>query len=389
MQTTAQRAEPRSVRRWNEKTVIDVLRAHGAQRISALRSFTGLTPGPLGDVLRGLSAKGWVVSVPDETPGRGRPAQRFRLSRPEGWVLGVDVGPHAVRAVRMDLAGNAVERVECEVLRPGDLQAMHERTAEAVGRCLQGIGAEDLWAGTLAVGGHLDDEGSVVRSVAVPAWEGHRPLELLSDVLPQPFSLINDVRAETLAEHEVGEAQDVEDFALAHLGRRPTLGIFLEGRIRRGAHGTAGDLSLHPQLGRGVTGATGDGDDADQLVAMIRQALAGDEGARSGIREALERMAEPFALAASVLDLAVIVIGGPFAAVPDIAVPALARAFDERSRSVPELRTTGLDQFAAATGAARQALGWVDGTLASAATGALERERSCFRAEVGGRVLVH
>lgn len=57
--------------------------------------------------------------------------------------------------MRMDLAGSAVERVECAVLRPGDLRAMHERTAEAVGRCLQGIGAENLWAGTLEVDGRV------------------------------------------------------------------------------------------------------------------------------------------------------------------------------------------------------------------------------------------
>lgn len=120
-----------------------------------------------------------------------------------------------------------------------------------------------------------------------------------------------------------------------------------------------------------------------------RRARAGDDAARREIRAALERISEPLALTASVLDLSVLVIGGPFAAVPKLAVPVLARAFDEIAQGVPELRTTGLDQFAAAIGAARRAQGWIDSVLLSSNSGALPRQRERFRAEVEGLSVLH
>lgn len=339
-------------------------------------------------MLHGLVQKGWVEAATDVTPGMGRPAQRYALSRAEGSVLGLDVGAHVVRAVRTDLTGGVTARVELEVAAPGDTDALRERVAEALAGCLEGTDVDEVWASTLAVGGHLDKSGMMVRSVAIPAWDGQRPLEIFADLLPQPCSLSNDMHAQTFAEHEVGAAKGVDDFALAHLGRRPTLGICLDGRIRRGAHGTAGDLSQHPQLGTGESDPPDDCGE-DRFGETVRRARAGDEAARREIRAALERISEPLALTASVLDLSVLVIGGPFAAVPELAVPVLARAFDEISQGVPELRTTGLDQFAAAIGAARRAHGWVDSVLISSSSGVLPRQRERFRAEVEGLSVLH
>lgn len=82
----------------------------------------------------------------------------------------------------------------------------------------------------------------------MPDGEGRHPAEILEGVLQGPSTVTNDVRAATWAEHAVGAAAGHATVLLAQLGRRPTLRLLLDDAPWRGAHGTAGDLSLNSFL---------------------------------------------------------------------------------------------------------------------------------------------
>ena len=392
MRRETTRADPRSIRHWNEYAVVKALREGGGRRISELAAATGLTPAPLGQVLRSLESKGWVVAGSGTPNGRGRPAQTFTARVPEGCVLGLDLGAHTVRAVRLDLAGNVLGSAERPMPRDGkgleaggtEETARAEVVAQAIADC--GASADAVWLSALAVGGSLAEDGRVLRSVAMPEWEGRHPAEIFADALPGQAMVVNDVRAATWAEHAVGAAAGHPTVLLAQLGRRPTLGLLFDDAPWRGAHGTAGDLSLNSFLPaeESMDWLAAYRGRPDPIGAAVHDALAGDETVREDLRAYVERIAPALALATAVVDPSVLVIGGALAPLAGAFLEPLAAHVRAHVQRPPEVVATGLDQFAAARGAALLGLREIDAELADPTAGVLPLEREVF-AERRGR----
>lgn len=371
MRRQTRRADPSSVRSWNEFAAIDALRASSPQKIAELAGATGLTPASLGLVMRSLEGKGWVSASQQSTNTRGRPALFYGLRFPRGAILGLDVGAHAVRAVLMSLDGTVIARGEHRVGEgPGEGDRLAP-VADLVRSVLGGTAVSDVWLCVLAVGGHLAEDGTIIRSVAIPEWEKTRPAEVFGELLGTKVKVVNDVRASTWAEHTVGVAQDYRDVLLVHLGRRPTLGILLGGQPRMGAHGTAGDMSrldlLPTETQMGWLAPFQDQE--DPLGSAVRSALQGDRDALEGAQRYVQDIAPALAIAAVVVDPEVVVISGALAPLSAHFTDIIDDALDTHLHQRPALLTSGLDQFSTALGAALAGIRDVLDSLASPTLG--------------------
>lgn len=346
-------ADPSSIRRWNEFTVVAALRERGPMRVSQLSQATGLTAAPLGEVLVGLQDKGWV-SVQAVTAGeRGRPAKVYGITMLDACVLGVDVGGHMVRAVLVAMDNSVRGSHEIEL----DVRDEQERCAAvrtAVARCVAEAKTSEIWACGVAVGGYLSEEGEVIRSVAIPEWEGRHPDRLLAPHLPMRPMLVNDVRAAVWAEHVVGVAQGYNDVLLVSLGRRPTLGLLLGGAPHAGAQRLAGDMSRHSSMPdeSSMHWLERYSARSDALGDAVRDALAGDAASREAIRSHVAQIGPQLALAASVIDPEVVILSGAMARAAEIFLGDLTAQFEENLQRAPRIEVSTLDQFAPARGAA-------------------------------------
>lgn len=362
-QSRLTRADPNSVRKWNEYLVVSALES-GPCRISALAKATGLTPAPLGEVLRGLETKGWVGSSRSTGGGPGRPAQVYSLVVPVGSVLGLDVGGRAVRCVSFDLDGEPRRKVERRLPAGVDETTRGRAIAEVTQEALGDEGP--LWLAGLSVTGNIGADGRMVESAAMPELNGQSPVALWGDAVGGRTFVVNDVRAATYAEHLVGAAQDHGDVLVIQLGRRPTLGLMFGGTPRGGAHGGAGDLShnnfIPTEAGmewllpfRGSNDPIGDG---------VRAILEGDELALAGVREYVEAMAPSLALTTAVVDPGVVIVSGALTPVAHHFIDDLTAIIRENVARTPPVRISELDQFSAATGAGLAAIRRLKSSLA-------------------------
>lgn len=362
-QSTLRRADPNSVRKWNEFLVVSAL-DEGPRRISALANATGLTPAPLGEVLRGLENKGWVQSSRSTGGGPGRPAQVYSLVIPKGSVLGLDVGGRAVRCARFDLEGGLHAKVERRLPRGAGEDVRRRAIAEVKQEALGD--AAPLWLVGLSVTGNVGSDGRMVESAAMPEVNGKSAAALWRRAIGARTFVVNDVRAAGYAEHLVGAAQDHGDILLVHLGRRPTLGLLFGGTPRGGAHGGAGDLSHNHFI------PTEDGmewlapfrDSDDPIGDGVRAILAGDERALAGVRSYVQAMAPSLALTTAVVDPGVVVVSGALTPVAHHFIEDLTTTIRENVARTPPVRISGLDQFSAALGAGLAALHRLRSSLA-------------------------
>lgn len=162
----------------------------------------------------------------------------------------------------------------------------------------------------------------------------------------RPVVVDNDVNAATRAEHRLGAGRGVDDFLAVYMGTGVGAGLVLDGRLRRGPRGFAGEIGhgyvamdefVGAAVGRGeledhagrrmmeerVRRRQADGEESVLLElagegrvksSTWRKALdAGDALAADLIEAATEAMATAIASAIILVDLELVVLGGGMA----------------------------------------------------------------------------
>jgi glucokinase len=165
-----------------------------------------------------------------------------------------------------------------------------------------------------------------------PAWTGAAFREPLADRLGLPVALINDARAFTLAESRMGAAAGCPTVVCVTLGTGVGGGVVVDGRLRFGPSGRAGELGHQvievdgPPCGcgnRGCVEAFAAGAVLCRLggratpEAVFAAAAAGDGRAAGAVQAVIGRLAVGIANLVTVLWPERVVVGGGVAAAGD------------------------------------------------------------------------
>ena len=249
--------------------------------------------------------------------------------------LGIDVGGTscklAVLEVDGDRAGPPPKLLATAVLPtgPGGPDEVLDRLAAEGARLAAEHGP--VAAAGAGVPGLFDEASG--RTLFLPnlpaAWNGREFGRPLAGRLGVPTVLINDARAFTLAESRMGAAAGCSTVVCLTLGTGVGGGVVVDGRLRYGPHGRAGEVGHQvidpngPRCGCGNRGcveafAAGaalsrlGGQDSPQ--AVFRAAAAGDELAAAAVQAVAWRLAVGIANLVTVLWPERVVVGGGVAA---------------------------------------------------------------------------
>lgn len=342
-------ADPSSVRQWNERAVITALRDAGTVRVAQVAEQVGLSTASTREVLRGLVTKHWVVPEAQSSGSVGRPASMFRLATPPVGLLGLDVGGHRVRGVLDAGSGSVVVLGEVSIEQgvPGV-----EATRAALVELLAPVDVSGVWMTGLAVSGALDHSDRLDRSIAMADFVGRRPAEVLGSVLPGAVMTLHDTKAALWAERVEGAALGRRDVLYVHLGRRPSLALLLAGQLYRGAHGSAGELSLNELLpASGGYDWVEAGGDADAQGRALVAAVAGDPVAVAGAQRFVLDIVPQVAFAAGLVDPELLVLGGALGPVIRPVLDEVRDELDRRLQTPPDVAVGELDEYVTARGA--------------------------------------
>ena len=165
------------------------------------------------------------------------------------WTVGLDIGGTKTHGVVLDEDGSILAQVR-KSTRPGadGVVDTAERVFEALGKetggrltCPVGVGVPGL----------VDVERGMLRhAVNLDVNGDDLPLrDLLAERLAVPVVLENDVNAAALAARALVEADDV---VYLSVGTGLAAGLVIDGRLRRGEHGAAGEIGHLPVDPAGV-----------------------------------------------------------------------------------------------------------------------------------------
>jgi glucokinase len=282
-------------------------------------------------------------------------------------AVGIDVGGTKCLGVLLAADGSVIERHR----RP--TPATTEELVGVIGDLASElrVAASDAVPVGVGIAGLVTLQG-VVRSS--PNLGSVRELPL-ADILRRRFDVVtvdNDATCAAVAEWRVGAARGFDDVVVVTLGTGIGGGFVVDGRIRRGANGFAGEIGhMVVDVGgrscpcgrrgcweRYASGtALGEVDPGRTSQVLIEDARAGDRSAAEAIRSWAGWVGLGLANLTNLVDPAGFVIAGGLAEASDVLLEPIRSTFREalyapEHRPVPTVEMAGLGAEAGAIGAA-------------------------------------
>ncbi|WP_305787898.1 ROK family protein [Symbioplanes lichenis] len=229
-------------------------------------------------------------------------------------------------------------------------------------------------AAELAVTGAVDATGRTSFFTPLPGWGTVDLVAHLDRRFACPVVVENDCKLAALAERWKGAASDADDIVYVLGGMRTGAGLIIDGVLRRGFGGAAGEIGAlknvrwlnapaHLQNCPGVPDSVGPGDAAAWVFNAARE---GHKAARQAVSRYVKDLAVGTAALVLTLDPQVVVFGGGFSRSADLVLDPLRRELERLCLRMPEVRASTLGADSVALGALKLSLNDVDHRLFSA-----------------------
>jgi predicted NBD/HSP70 family sugar kinase len=370
---------PRLLRAMNDRTAFELLLDRGPLSRTALAALTGLAQPTVAQLLGRLEAAGLVVPAGIREGGRGPSAKLYAANPRAAHVAGVDVTADRISVAVADLSGELVaEHVVGTPRRVAVDGVARLRSALEGATAKVGLRQPELTHVVVGLPGAINPRtGELLYAPHLHGWHQPDLLAALASGLGTGVDVENDVNLAALAEMWLGEARDVDNFVLLWAEEGLGLALVLDGRVRRGATGGAGEISYLPVAGQPLSRDVGRGGHGGfQLTAgaaaLLDLAHSHGVEARSAaeavalavrddrtpfLREVATRLATGLAAVACLIDPELVVLGGDVPrAGGDVLLDLIAGELRDLAAVRPRLALSSVPGNLVRTGALRAAL---------------------------------
>ncbi len=329
--------------------MLRALRTHGSLSTTELVKRTGLSRASVWASIASLHDEGLLDEVDRSGPrAAGRPATVLALHRRAGLAVGVDLDKTHLRVAVSDLAHAVLAELDRPL--PQDLAA--RAGAEAVGELVLATLAAAGGAVTDVVGVGIGlpgpvhgEDGSLGSATILPGWAGAHPRQLLSEQLGLPVVVDNDANLGVLAELTWGAARGLSQVTYLKCSTGTGAGLVIDGRVYRGAGGTAREFGPTGVDPRGPVCRCGNRGCLETLVGtqalidlltpsrgvltvdeIVARALAGDGSCTTVLADAGAAIGAACATVVNLLNPEAVVVGGELAAAGELVLGPLRQA---------------------------------------------------------------
>ncbi len=382
-----------------ELNVLQLIHARRNVSRIELAKRTGLSAASITAIVQRLIDKGLVVESGHNSSGLGRKPVSLAVRDDAGFLVGVDLGSFYTRVVVTDIRGTLIFKRESETGIADGRDLVLSRTLQAIHKAIddsrippsafRGIG--------IAHSGVIDVSKGLVLSYPRPGqmaeWKNVPLREIMQREFGVPCLLEDSVRAIATAEKYFGQGTGLDDFIYVDAGMGIGAAIFLDGKIYRGAGGSAGEFghmtvdedgplcccgnygcletlascgaiiqSVRSAIEKGVDSQVRElsGGDLNRIsIEIIGQAaMQNDSLSFRVMHEAISHIAVALADVVNLLNPHVLIFGGAlFRSAPELFLEPLKRIIRQRalekSANEVQLKISKLGGEAAALGAGR------------------------------------
>ena len=231
----------------NRERVVGVLRERGRVSQADIARVTGLSRTTVHTLVSELKDSGVLheaeAGVPDFRGGR--PAVLLMLRQSAQAVVGIDFGHSHVGVAVADIGHNVLAERRCDRDVSHDARAALDTAARLVDEVLAEAEVErkSVIAAGIGIPGPVDRAtGSAGSPTILPGWVGVRIGDEMHDRLGVPVEIENDANLGALAELTWGAGRECSNLVYIKVATGIGAGLVIDGKLLRGATGTAGEI---------------------------------------------------------------------------------------------------------------------------------------------------
>ena len=333
---------------FNQTVVFDTIRraVDGLSRVEIAQK-TGLSAQTVSNVARRLLDSGAIREAGIQNLGVGKPRTILQLDPAGHFAIGVHIDPAVITYVLLNIAGDVLFHAAAHTPSAADPDAVIMAMRDSINTLIvdSGVDRGRVLGVGIASPGPIDvEQGIVLDPPLLPHWHGvalRRELEKATGFF---VLLEKDVTAAAVAELWKNQEHERDDFLFFYYGTGVGAGLVLGGEALRGPTSNAGDVghvvvdTNGPVCRCGRTGCLGDAVSPEAIVqaafdhglldaspdhldaaaidgCFTRLAALADSGdpTATGLLEGVARhLASAIVTLANLLDLSLIVFGGPY-----------------------------------------------------------------------------
>lgn len=343
----------------------DLSRAH-------ISRVSGLSKQTISSVMADLENAHLVEETGITEGGIGRRAQTYRLSPRAGFAVGIDLGGTNFRSGLVDFSGNILGELNVETPHSSVdelLQIMSKTISQLFKNA--NVPVSELAQIVIGIPGAVNPATGVISNA--PNLEYLDNL-VLSNLIQAKFNVStlveNDVNVAALGELEKSKT---EDFGFIAIGTGVGMGLILDGELRRGFNGGAGEIGYLP-LGENVNQLSKEGHFEEligghavesrylkqvkskkTLIEIFESASKGDLISKKIVDELGSNIALGIRAICSVLDLGEIILGGGIGSREDL-YSKIVEELQRTMQNPPSVKISTLGARAGLVGAMSYAL---------------------------------
>jgi predicted NBD/HSP70 family sugar kinase len=239
------------LRQLTDRRVFQQLLEAQALTRAEIAARTGISKPTISESIRRLLDADLVLETGRQSGNRGRAGTYCRLRTDTTAALAISIGPDGIVVDTFDLKNQPIAHVEQPVPVPVDGNTLEPLLLDTVQAALTQTPG-NVRSCVVSVAAPVDRRtGRLVPLSYSPFLVGtFDPRRALSPVAPT-VEVDNDVNWAAVAEHQQGNATDLDDFALCYLGAGIGGALVVGGAIVGGARGMAGELARARTTGPG------------------------------------------------------------------------------------------------------------------------------------------
>jgi predicted NBD/HSP70 family sugar kinase len=365
---------------WKER---EISRAELARRTKLSRSTVSA-------IVNDLLSTGLVAEARAGISSGGRRPIILEFQDQASFIAGIELGATHVSCVLTDLRGKVRASWSAPAPVREEPEVALKKMTMAVRSVLEadGVRPSQLLGLGVAVPSPVDSErpGELLPLV-LPKWAGYNIATHLQRSFKRPVFVDNDANLGALAELWWGAGSSVKDLAYLKVATGIGAGLIIDGRIFRGSGGVAGEIghtSIDPNGPQCICGLKGclttligtpallervkhelraSGSDRpapENIDELVNAALDGDPISVELIHYAGVKLGVGIANLLNLLNPQMVILGGGIARAGDLLLGAVRETIVGLSLPASirnaEIRTTGLNEWGIAVGAATLAL---------------------------------
>jgi glucokinase-like ROK family protein len=226
-------------------SVLDAIRLGRVHSRADLVAGTGLSRGIVAGRVAELLERGLIAEGDVGPSTGGRPPRQLAFRGDAGHVLVADLGATSIDVAVTTLDGRILAHVD----EPADIASGPEIVLHRVDELFEELRAPGrrlpghLWGIGIGVPGPVEFRtGRPISPSIMPGWDGYPVRERFAARYQAPVWVDNDVNVLALGEWRSGIAAGHDNVVVVKIGTGIGAGIIGDGRLHRGAQGSAGDV---------------------------------------------------------------------------------------------------------------------------------------------------